>query len=221
MEIRTYRQQTDSVPPTPSNTLQILPDALPSPSLRSVRRYQHTVHKLATRYLGSRKCMIIRSQRHHDNQCPYMKGGWFIRLRFFPLDPLLYQQAGLMKLVLCIFFLALLVDSCRGLNFTVPAKATQRNTITFRWNATLSDFKMIITNASFVALLIKPPGNGYHCPKSNIITELKAIAKDGNVTNVIEDSSPTSQSDRRNNSGSGSVLLLPIHSQEHFVCAYG
>ncbi|KAK1235483.1 hypothetical protein PQX77_001292 [Marasmius sp. AFHP31] len=132
------------------------------------------------------------------------------------------RQAGMMKLVLCIYLFALLVHSCRGLNFTIPDSVDQGTKAAFNWNASKSEFTTATTNASFVALLIKPPP-GYHCPQSNIITQLKALLKNDSmqsVQSVIEDWSITSQLNRQSELVSGSVLLRPEHSGDHFVCAY-
>ncbi|KAJ8089659.1 hypothetical protein PM082_014921 [Marasmius tenuissimus] len=124
-----------------------------------------------------------------------------------------YQQAGMMKAVLCIFFFALLVDSCCGLNFTVPNESTQGDHITFQWNATLSDF--ITTNTTFVALLIKPSNDQFQCPQTNIITVLGK--------GVIIDEGVARQNDSSKQSSTilGSVSLQPKNSGKHLICAYG
>ncbi|KAK1219284.1 hypothetical protein PQX77_018004 [Marasmius sp. AFHP31] len=125
------------------------------------------------------------------------------------------QVRSLLDSIICY---TLLFDSCRGLTFTVPPDNTtgQGVNITFQWNATFSEFNTTNPTVSFAALLIFPPGDNYHCPQTNIITQLGA-----NVDRVIEDMIIVTSPSKQNNSVSGSVLLRPVHSQTHFVCAYG
>ncbi|KAK1223845.1 hypothetical protein PQX77_013274, partial [Marasmius sp. AFHP31] len=115
----------------------------------------------------------------------------------------------MIKSVPCIICYALLFDSCRGLAFTVPPDNTtsQGDIITFQWNATFSDFNTTNPTVSFAALLIFPPDDNYHCPQTNIITQLGA-----DVKRVIEDKIIVTSPGKQNNSVSGSVLLRPIHS---------
>ncbi|KAK1223844.1 hypothetical protein PQX77_013273 [Marasmius sp. AFHP31] len=158
-----------------------------------------------------------------------MNGWYFVRVRFFPLDPPLipagwHDEAGSLVSVGtqavsvawnaydddCSIFLALLVDLCRGLSFTVPPDNTtiQGNTIALQWSATLSDFNTTNPTLSFAALLILPPADEYHCPRTNIITQLGA-----DVDGVIVDKTIASSTSKQDNRLSGTVLLRPKNSQ--------